>query len=78
MTARQIYAHWFPDPLGNPRNDVYAEVEVERTVLRGFTSDEPPDVCTVITRASLNDHDAKDPDSPRWAPVVRYVMEHGQ
>ena len=73
--SRLLFAMWIKDPLGNPRKDVFAEVECNSVRLYPGSGEEPADYAITPTRLSLNDADL---DPAKFPKITEYVMEHGR
>jgi hypothetical protein len=75
MSGRLLYAMWIKDPTGDPRKDVFAEVECTGVRLRyPGSSEEPRDYDITPTRLSLNDADL---DPKQYPKIVQHILEHG-
>ena len=74
----RVLGHFFTDPLGNSRKDVYCELELESNVIRPADGTEPADVDWRVRRLSLNNFDTFEPFRGRFAAVTRYMLEHAQ
>lgn len=73
--SRLLYAMWIKDPLGDPRKDVFAEVECSGVRLYPGSRDEPADYFLTPRRLSLNDADL---DPVKYPDLVQHIMEHGR
>ena len=73
--SKLLYAMWIKDPAGDPKKDVFAEVECSSVRLYPGSGEEPADYDLTPQRLSLNDADL---DPAEYPLLTRYVMEHGR
>lgn len=70
----KLYAMWIKDPLGDPRKDVFAEVELSTVRHYAGSSLEPADFDVAPRRLSLNDADL---DPRKYPRLVQHIIDNG-
>lgn len=72
----RVLGHWFKDPTGDARKDVYVELEIRSQAIYLGSACEPADYDWQVRRLSIGDYDVPTPFAPRFRKLTEFMLEH--